>query len=132
MVVAALPTAPPDEESALRARRTRSGRAARHRRSAPLAVTRHGDIVLVRAIRDGAAALVAPLERACATPATRALGLAVGVSTVQRGLSTVGDAYREASLAVRRVAATGAACCRLPTSRRSTTSRSATTRSPGA
>jgi PucR-like helix-turn-helix protein/diguanylate cyclase with GGDEF domain len=108
VVVAALPTAPPDDESALRRAANALQAALRDRRSAPLAVTRHGEIVLVRAIRDGVRpALVAPLERACATPATRALGLAVGVSTVQRGLSTVGDAYREASLAVRRMAATG-------------------------
>ena len=36
-----------------------------------------------------------------------AFALAVGVSTVQRGLSTLGGAYREASQALRRVAESG-------------------------
>jgi PucR C-terminal helix-turn-helix domain/GGDEF-like domain len=108
VVVAALPTAPPAEDAALRRAANALAAALRDSRRSPLAVTRHGEIVLVRAIRDGERpALVAPLEHACAGPGTRALALAVGVSTVQRGLSTVGDAYREASLAVGRMAAGG-------------------------
>ena len=55
------------------ARRTRSRRRLRDGRTSPLAVTRHGEIVLVRAIRDGERpALAAPLERACAGAAARA------------------------------------------------------------
>jgi sugar diacid utilization regulator len=108
VVVAALPTTPPDEDGALRRAANALGAALRDRGTAPLTVTRHGEIVLVRAIRDGERpALVAPIERACADAAARPLALAVGVSTVQRGLPTVGAAYREASLAAGRKAATG-------------------------
>jgi PucR C-terminal helix-turn-helix domain/GGDEF-like domain len=108
VVVAALPTTPPDEDGALRRAANALAAALRDSQTSPLAVTRHGEIVLVRAIRDGERpALVAPLERACAGAATRALALAVGVSTVQRGLSTLGGAYREASLAAGRVAGAG-------------------------
>jgi PucR-like helix-turn-helix protein/diguanylate cyclase with GGDEF domain len=108
LVVAALPTAAPEEESALRRAANALAAAIRDRRTAPLAVTRHGEIVLVRGVAaDQRPALVAPLERACADPGARPLALAVGVSTVQRGIGGLGDAYREASLAVRRVAANG-------------------------
>ena len=108
VVVAALPTAPADDEGALRRAANALAAALRDSLSSPLAVTRHGEIVLVRAIRDGERpALVAPLERASAGQGTSALALAVGVSTVQRGLSTLGDAYREASLAVGQMAAAG-------------------------
>ena len=56
------------------ARPTRSRRRVSGRRGAPpLAVTRHGEIVLVRAVAAGERpALVAPLERACAAPANGA------------------------------------------------------------
>src|SRR3954452_5899829 len=108
VVVAAVPTVPPDEDGALRRAANALAAALRESRTSPLAVTRHGEIVLVGAIRNGARpALVAPLEHARAGAATRALALAVGVSTVQRGLSTVGGAYREASLAAGRVAGAG-------------------------
>jgi len=40
--------------------------------------------------------------------------LAVGVSTVRDGTAAVGAAYREASLALRRVAATGGGVLSLP------------------
>jgi sugar diacid utilization regulator len=108
VVIAALPTTAPDEDSALRRAANALAAAIRDRRTAPLAVTRHGEIVVVRGVpADERPALVAPLERACADPGARALALAVGVSTVQRGLGGLGDAYREASRAVGRVAATG-------------------------
>ena len=84
-------------------------------RYAPLAVTRHGEIVLVRAGAAGerAGAASRRCERACARRRRR-LVLAVGVSTVQRRPAALGAAYREASLALRRVAATPAACSRSP------------------
>jgi sugar diacid utilization regulator len=109
VVVAALPTRAADEDSALRRAANALAAAIRPRgRTGPLAVTRHGEIVLVRAVAAGERpALVAPLERARAAPASRRLGLAVGVSTVQAGLATLRDAYREASLAVGRVAVAG-------------------------
>src|SRR3954454_12173545 len=108
VVVAALPTTPPDDDGALRRAANALAAALRDSRFSPLAVTRHGEIVLVRAIHNGARpVLVAPLERACAGAATRALALAVGVSTVQRDLSSLGGAYREASLAAGRMAAAG-------------------------
>src|SRR3712207_8145739 len=48
-----------------------------------------------------------PLERACKQLASRGLTLAVGVSTVHDGVATLADAYREASLALRRIAREG-------------------------
>jgi sugar diacid utilization regulator len=109
LVVAALPTTAPEDDGALRRAANALATAVRGRRdAAPLTVTRHGEIVLVRAVADGERpALVGPLERACAAPAAKRLALAVGVSTVQPGVATLGDAYREASLALGRVAATG-------------------------
>jgi hypothetical protein len=108
VLIAALPTAAPDEDGALRRAANALATAIRDRRTAPVAVTRHGEIVVVRGVPAGERpALVEPLERARADPGVRALALAVGVSTVQRGLDGLGDAYREASLAVGRIAATG-------------------------
>ena len=109
LVVAALPTTAPEDDGALRRAANALATAVSARRGAPpLTVTRHGEIVLVRAVADGERpALVGPLERARAAPAARRLALAVGVSTVQPGLGALGDAYREASLALGRVAATG-------------------------
>src|SRR6185312_17223453 len=109
LVVAALPTTAPEDDGALRRAANALATAISARRGPrPLTVTRHGEIVLVRAVAEGERpALVGPLERACAAPATRALALAVGVSTVQPGLGALADAYREASLALGRVAATG-------------------------
>jgi len=109
LVVAALPTTAPEDDGALRRAANALATAISARRGPrPLTVTRHGEIVLVRAVADGERpALVGPLERARAAPAARRLALAVGVSTVQPGLAALGDAYREASLALGRVAATG-------------------------
>jgi len=109
LVVAALPTTAPEDDGALRRAANALATATSARRGPrPLTVTRHGEIVLVRAVADGERpALVGPLERARAAPAARRLALAVGVSTVQPGLAALGDAYREASLALGRVAATG-------------------------
>ena len=108
VVVAALPTAAPDEEGALRRAANALAGALRDSRTSPLAVTRQGEIVLVRAVRGAdRPELVEPLERARSGPGMRPLALAVGVSTVQPGLATLADAYREASLAVGRVAAAG-------------------------
>ena len=109
LVVAALPTTAPEDDGALRRAANALATAVSARRGArPLTVTRHGEIVLVRAVADGERpALVGPLERARAAPAARRLALAVGVSTVQPGLAALGDAYREASLALGRMAATG-------------------------
>ena len=72
----------------------------------PLAVTRHGEIVLVRALRAGRAPAAARAARARPASERRREGvvLAVGVSTVQRGSAALGAAYREASQALRRVA----------------------------
>ena len=109
LVVAALPTTAPEDDGALRRAANALATAVSARRGArPLTVTRHGEIVLVRAVAEGERpALVGPLERARAAPAARRLALAVGVSTVQPGLAALGDAYREASLALGRMAATG-------------------------
>jgi DNA-binding PucR family transcriptional regulator len=52
-------------------------------------------------------ALVGPLEKACKQVASQGVVLAVGVSTVQDGVGSLGDAYREACLALGRVARAG-------------------------
>ena len=63
-------------------------------------MTRHGEIVLVRAVAEGERpALVGPLER-LRRAGEPGLALAVGVSTPHH-LATLGAAYREASLALR-------------------------------
>jgi sugar diacid utilization regulator len=107
VLVAALPTVMPEDEGMLRLAANTLASAIRGR-TAPLAVTRHGEIVLVRALASGERpSLRAPLERACQHLASDGLVLAAGVSTVQDGVATLGDAYREASLALRRVAQAG-------------------------
>jgi sugar diacid utilization regulator len=107
VLVAAVATAPPADAGAL-TRAARTLAAAIRRRADPLTVTRHGEIVLVRAgARGERVALRASLVEACEQVATQGVVLAVGVSTVHDGLASLGGAYREASEAVRRVAAGG-------------------------
>jgi hypothetical protein len=107
VLVAAVATIAPDDEGVLR-RGANVLAAAIRRRSPPLAVTRHGEIVLVKALAPGERpSLVEPLEKARKQVASEGLTLAVGVSSVQDGVATLGDAYREASLALRRVAEAG-------------------------
>lgn len=107
MVIAAVPTVAPEDEAALRpAATTLAGAVDRVR--APLAVARHGEIVLVKALADGERPQVLkPLQKACQRVASRGIVLAVGVSTAQDGIATVGNAYREASLAVGRLGRDG-------------------------
>ena len=74
----------------------------------PLAVTRHGEIVLVRPCApDEQPELRARLAEASEQAASEGIVLAIGVSTVHRGLDAVGAAYREASQTARRVAVEG-------------------------
>src|SRR5262245_16447314 len=104
VLVAAVPTEPPEDEGALPRAASTLATAARGR-FAPLAVTRRGEIVLVCACAPGErVALRVPLLEACAS---QPVVIAVGVSTVHDGLSTVGAAYREASQALTRVAQGG-------------------------
>ena len=114
VLVAAVPTNSPEDAGALpRAAGTLA--AALRGRYAPLAVTRHGEIVLVQAqVAGERPALRAPLTKACARIAKQGVALAVGVSTVRDGLAALGAAYREASQALRRVAATGGGVLSLP------------------
>lgn len=107
VLVAAVATSAPADDGALpRAANTLAG--AIRGRDDPLAVTRHGEIVLVRAAPPGErVALRAPLTKACERAASQGVTLAVGVSTVQAGPERLGAAYREASQAVRRVAGSG-------------------------
>ena len=51
--------------------------------------------------------LRAALEKACQRVASRGMKLAVGVSTAQDGVATLGNAYREASLALGRLGQRG-------------------------
>ena len=107
VVVAAIPTIAPDEHSELRLGANTLARAIAGR-GEPLAVTRQGEIVLVKAVTGRERlALREPLERACKQIASRGLTLAVGACTVHDGVATLGDAYREASVALRRIARDG-------------------------
>jgi hypothetical protein len=107
VLVAALPTVAPEDEGVLRLAANGLATAIRGKGS-PLAVTRHGEIVVVGALAPGKRpAFREPLERACRRLATRGVELAAGVSTIQDGVATLGDAYREASLALCRVADAG-------------------------
>ena len=107
VVVAAVATTASADDGALpQAARTLAG--AIRGRVDPLTVTRHGEIVLVRVgAREERVALRAPLAEACERAASQGVRLAVGVSTVQQGLSNLSAAYREASQALRRVAGSG-------------------------
>jgi PucR-like helix-turn-helix protein len=107
LVVAALPVQAPEDEGVLLAAASALAAALGGRRP-PLAVARRGEIVLVRAVgEDERAAPAAALARACGRlQETRGLTLGVGVSTVQ-DVAGLGGAYREASLALGRMAGTG-------------------------
>jgi len=107
VLISALPTAEPEDESVLRLAANTLATAVRGSGS-PLAVTRHAEIVIVRALAAGECpSLATPLERACKRAKSQGLTLAVGVSTIQAGVATLGAAYREASAALRRVATAG-------------------------
>ncbi|MBV9804188.1 MAG: helix-turn-helix domain-containing protein [Solirubrobacterales bacterium] len=107
VVIAALPTDAPEDEGVLRVAANTLA-AAIAGRTAPLAVARHGEIVVARALAAGERpSLLAPLQKACSRMASRGLMLAVGVSTIQDGVAALGEAYREASLALGRIVATG-------------------------
>jgi DNA-binding PucR family transcriptional regulator len=95
------------DEAALRpAATTLAG--ALDRRRAPLAVARHSEIVIVKALSASERpSLRVPLEKACQRVASRGMELAVGVSTTQDGVATPGNAYREASLALGRLGPRG-------------------------
>jgi hypothetical protein len=107
VLIAAVPTVAPEDEAVLRpAATTLAG--ALDRRRAPLAVARHGEIVIVKALSASERpSLRAPLEKACQRVASRGMELAVGVSTAQDGVATLGNAYREASLALGRLGPRG-------------------------
>jgi sugar diacid utilization regulator len=114
VLIAAVPADTTGEPGAL-SRAANTLAVALRGRHAPLAVTRHGEIVLVRAQAAGERpALRAPLTKACEQAAKQGVTLAVGVSTVRDGTAALGAAYREASVALRRVAATGGGVLSLP------------------
>jgi sugar diacid utilization regulator len=114
VVIAAIPTDATGDAGAL-SRAARTLAAALRGRHAPLAVARHGEIVLVHAQAAGERpALRARLTEGCRQAAKQGVALAVGVSTVRDGTAALGAAYREASLALRRVAATGGGVLSLP------------------
>jgi sugar diacid utilization regulator len=107
LLVAAVPVREPEDPGALPRAAHRLAEAIRGRH-APLAVTRHGEIVLVRALAPGERpALRAGLERACEQLAAGGTVLAVGVSSVQPGPAALAAAYREASHAMSRIAGSG-------------------------
>jgi hypothetical protein len=107
VLIAAVPTVASEDEAVLRPAATALA-GALDRRRAPLAVARHGEIVIVKALSaKERPALRAPLEKACARLASRGVELAIGVSTAQDGVATLGSAYREASLALSRLGSGG-------------------------
>jgi PucR C-terminal helix-turn-helix domain/GGDEF-like domain len=107
VLIAAVPTVAPEDEGRLRPAATALAGAV-DRGRAPLAVARHGEIVLVKALTAKERPLLrAPLEKACQRVASRGMELAVGVSTAQDGVATLGNAYREASLALGRLGPRG-------------------------
>jgi hypothetical protein len=99
LVVSAVATPSPDDESLLRSAATALARAVGGV-LAPLTVVRHGKIDLVaRAPDHGADEARRRLERTQGRLEEGGLSLAIGVSTVVSGLNQIADAYREAELA---------------------------------
>jgi hypothetical protein len=99
LLVAALPVEAPEDERDLHSAAVALGKAAGGRVPA-LAVVRHGEIVVIRAV--GASERPSLSKRL-----QRVKGLNIGVSTIQNGLGGIPDAYREASLAAGRVSGGG-------------------------
>jgi hypothetical protein len=96
LVIAARPTAALKDPHAERAAATALARATKLRLP-PLTVVRHDEIVVVTPLPpDGARALAGRLAETQKRLARSKLPLAIGMSTVYAGLSSVGDAYREA------------------------------------
>lgn len=96
VVIAARPTAALEDPHAARAAAMALARATKLR-LLPLAVVRHDEIVVVTPVpADGAVALSGRLADAHRRLAESQLPLAIGMSNVYAGLSSVDDAYREA------------------------------------
>ena len=107
LLIAAVPTVALEDEAVLRPAATTLA-AAVDRGRPPLAVARHGEIVVVKALTAGERPLLrTALEKARQRVASRGTKLAVGVSTAQDGIVTLGGAYREASLALGRLGPRG-------------------------
>jgi hypothetical protein len=99
LVVSAVATPSPDDESLLRSAAAALARAVGGV-LAPLTVVRHGKIdLVVRAPDHGADEVRQRLERTQRRLEDGGLSLAIGVSTVVSGLNAIADAYREAELA---------------------------------
>ncbi|HEY2319580.1 MAG TPA: helix-turn-helix domain-containing protein [Solirubrobacteraceae bacterium] len=99
LVVSAVATPSPDDESLLRSAAATLARAVGGV-LAPLTVVRHGKIdLVVRAPDHGADEVRQRLERTQRRLEDGGLSLAIGVSTVVSGLNAIADAYREAELA---------------------------------
>jgi hypothetical protein len=99
LVVSAVATPSPDDESLLRSAAAALARAVGGV-LAPLTVVRHGKIdLVVRAPDHGADEVRQRLERTQRRLEDGGLSLAIGVSTVVSGLNANADAYREAELA---------------------------------
>ena len=76
-------------------------RGAARARTSRSTVTRHGEILIVRAQPAGERpALRAPLTKACERTAKQGVVLAVGVSTMRDAPAALGAAYREATQAL--------------------------------
>lgn len=96
LVIVAVPRAPVAEEQVLHSASGAIARACRSRLM-PLTVLRRDEIVVVAGVRNAEASqVVAGLTESYEKLARQQLRLAIGVSTVQSGLTGVASAYREA------------------------------------
>jgi sugar diacid utilization regulator len=106
ILIAAHPTTAPQDERGLRSvavALTRAVGAA----VAPLAVVRHEEVVVVATVDRPVGAVIEGLEAAQEQLAGEGVPLAIGVSTLQRGLERMPAAYGEAASALERVHAAG-------------------------
>jgi sugar diacid utilization regulator len=107
VLVVAAPTAPLHEEHHLRACAASLARAFAGA-DRPLTVVRHHEVVIVAPVtRDAAARLAEALATVQAHLADERLTLAVGVSTLHEGLTSIAAAYSEAVAAAERMRPAG-------------------------
>jgi hypothetical protein len=106
VVIVAVPLTPPEDEHALRAVAVTLARAVGSS-MAPLTVTQHEELVLIPRVERDVRELVKALAAAHEKLATHGAPLAIGVSAVRCGLSTIAGAYREAQAALERVRESG-------------------------
>jgi hypothetical protein len=107
VLIAAVPVIAPDDEFALRAAASALARAAGGV-VRPLAVVRHDEIVIIRALdREDPRKLARQITQVHAELAGHGAALAIGVSTACEALAGLPDAYREACAAIESLGSDG-------------------------